>query len=280
MSHAIQDASCRLSHSARRRPGATCGWWGGDTDAPSSRLGSFHPPTLGLGRPPSFDRCSWWSALAILPASAMSSVILGQALAGPQVGVGDPGVAREPGGGGRSRAVGASTAYISAAHEAPTGVAAAPATSLTWTRGPGTTATAAVVGAGEVSTADGRPHELPRRAVGPPEHPGRQRFFPLHRSVNAPHCFGRRHPSLLAATPAPHDDRRRTVTTCTGPAVAAWTMMSNQTVPAKMGAHLRHPAAPSPTLGSLQAAVRVRHRSLGFLHTRGRSPPPCCGGSR
>lgn len=54
MSLAITHAPCRLSHSAPRHQGATCGRWDGDTDAPPPRLGSFLPLTVGqeCARPP------------------------------------------------------------------------------------------------------------------------------------------------------------------------------------------------------------------------------------
>lgn len=54
MSLAITRAPCRLSHSAPRHQGATCGRWDGDTDAPPPRLGSFLPLTVGqeCARPP------------------------------------------------------------------------------------------------------------------------------------------------------------------------------------------------------------------------------------
>lgn len=242
---------------------------------------SFPPSAQGVP-PPLIDRCTWWSAPATSPAEAMSSVSLGRGLAVLQQGVREPRVAGEAGvGGRRSRAVAASTTFFLAAHEVPTRLTVPPATTLASTRRRGTATTAAVVGAGGASTATRLSHWLPRCVGGQAEYPSRQPFFPPPLSVNAPHCFGRPHPSLVAATPAPYLDRRRTLTTCTRPVVAEWTMTSNQRVPAKMAARLRRPLIPSPTSGSLQAeaAVRCRRRSPGLPHTRGWPPPLCCGGS-
>lgn len=179
--------------------------------------------------------------------------------------------------------VAASTTFLLAAHEVPTTLPVAPATTLASTQGPDrATSTAAVVGQGGAPTARRRSHWLVRYVGGRADYLSRELVFPHHRSVNAPHSFGHPHPSLVAATPAPHLDRRLTHTTCIRRAVAKWTTMSNQGVLAKMAVPHRRPLTPSPTSGRLLAegTVHCRRCSPGFLHTWSWPPPPCCGGFR
>lgn len=142
----------------------------------------------------------------------MSCLSLRAALALLQLGVREPGVAGEAGLGGRtSRAVGASTTFCWAAHEVPSGAA----TTLVSAQGLGTVTAAAVVGFVVKSTTGRQSHWPPRREDSQAEYPSCQLFFPLPRSLSALHCLGRPHLSLVAATAAPHRDRRCTLTTCT-----------------------------------------------------------------